>query len=186
MQLAHDRKTALELFEQFCPDLVILEVNLPEALGYNLYQEMQSRADVFVLFLTTQGNAADQDRGFKQDSFDYLTKPFNLQELGNLVEVILRRKREVTTTEQQCLTFEQLVINPERRQVTLNTKILPLTALEFDLIHYIALDPRRRSKLVDFLQKSKDDSTESPRFEPGSGGALGIFARGLLNLLNGT
>lgn len=96
VQTAHDSKTALILFKQFNPDLVILNVNLPDALGYNLCQEMQSCTDVFVLFLTSQENAANQDRGFKQDSLDYLTKPFNLQELENRVEAILRLKRELS------------------------------------------------------------------------------------------
>src|SRR5919202_4192888 len=85
MQSAQDGKTALALFEQFNPDLVILDVNLPDALGYNLCQEMQRRTDVFVLLLTSRADAADKDKGFKQGADDYLTKPFDLQELENRV-----------------------------------------------------------------------------------------------------
>ena len=55
MESAHDGKTALALFEQFNPDLVILDVILPDALGYNLCQEMQRRTNVFVLMLTSRG-----------------------------------------------------------------------------------------------------------------------------------
>jgi DNA-binding response OmpR family regulator len=90
VQLAHDGKTALELFEQFNPDLVILKENLPDAQSYNLCQEMQCRTDVVVLLLTSQ-EATDQDRGFKQLSVDYLTTPFKLQELEKRVEALLRR-----------------------------------------------------------------------------------------------
>ncbi len=152
VQCAQDGRTARVLFEQFNPDLVILDVNLPDALGYNLCQEMQSRTDVFVLFLTSRENAAYQDSGIKPGSDDYLTKPFTLRELENQVEAILRR-REVTTELQFSLPYGQLVINLERREVTLNAEILPLTALEFDLIDFLARTPSGYDGLIDFLQK---------------------------------
>jgi two-component system OmpR family response regulator len=151
MQSAHDGKTALALFEQFNPDLVILDVNLPDALGYNLCQEMQSRTDVFVLFLTSRADAADKDKGFKQGADDYLTKPFDLQELENRVGAILKRKRTVTATEQQRLVFDQLVIDPGRREVTLNERNCGFNCLEFDLLHFLACHPGRvlrRSELI--------------------------------------
>jgi len=151
MQSAHDGKSALALFEQFNPDLVILDVNLPDALGYNLCKQMQERTDVFVLMLTSRADAADKDKGFKQGADDYITKPFDLQELENRVGAILKRKREVTATEQQRLVFDQLVIDPGRREVTLNNEIVPLTALEFDLLHFLACHPGRvlrRSELI--------------------------------------
>ncbi|MBE9128433.1 MULTISPECIES: winged helix-turn-helix domain-containing protein [unclassified Coleofasciculus] len=151
MQSAEDGKTALVVFEQFNPDLVILDVNLPDAIGYNLCQEMQRRTDVFVLFLTSRSDASDRNLGFKQGGDDYITKPFDLQELENRVGAILRRKREVTPTEQTRLIFSDLVIDPVRREVTLHEKLVQLTALEFDLLHFLASHPGqvlRRSELI--------------------------------------
>ncbi len=151
VQSALDGKTAISNFEQFNPDLVILDVNLPDALGYNLCQEMQSRTDVFVLLLTSRADAADKNQGFLKGADDYLTKPFDLQELENRVGAILRRKRTVTATEQQRLVFDQLVIDPGRREVTLNEELVNLTALEFDLLHFLACHPGRvvrRSELI--------------------------------------
>ncbi len=156
VQSAQDGKTALALFETFNPDLVILDVNLPDALGYNLCQEMQSRTDVFVLFLTSRGGAFDIDQGFKRGGDDYLTKPFDLQELENRVGAILRRRREVTVTEQQRLVFAQLVIDPERREVTLNEDLVPLTALEFELLHYLARHPGRVLRRSELIQEVWD------------------------------
>jgi len=156
VQSAHDGKTALALFEQFNPDLVILDVNLPDALGYNLCQEMQSRTHVFVLFLTSRGDAADKDLGFKQGGDDYLTKPFDLQELENRVGAILKRQRQVDTTEKQRLVFAQLVIDPVRREVTLNQEIVTLTALEFELLHYLACHPGRVLRRSELIQKVWD------------------------------
>ncbi len=151
VESAEDGKTALAVFEQFNPDLVILDVNLPDAIGYNLCQDMQSRTGVFVLMLTSRSDEADKIKGFSQGADDYLTKPFSLGELEVRVGAILKRQRSVTTAEQQRLIFEKLVIDPVRREVTLNQQMIPLTALEFDLLHFLASHPGRvwrRSELI--------------------------------------
>lgn len=151
VEAAEDGKTALATFEQFNPDLVILDVNLPDAIGYNLCEEMQTRTKVFVLMLTSRADEADKIRGFSQGADDYLTKPFSLAELEVRVGAILKRQRTVTAAEKQRLIFEKLVIDPDRREVTLNHQLIPLTALEFDLLRFLASHPGRvwrRSELI--------------------------------------
>jgi len=156
MESAEDGKTAMALFEQFDPDLVILDVNLPDANGYNLCQEMQSRTNVFVLMLTSRTDEADKIKGFSQGADDYITKPFSLGELGVRVEALLRRIRERTPAEQKCLIFDKLVIDPVRREVTLNNGIVPLTALEFDLLHFLASHPGRVWRRAELIQEVWD------------------------------
>ncbi len=153
VESAEDGKTALAIFEQFNPDLVILDVNLPDATGYNLCEEMQKRTKVFVLMLTSRGDEADKIRGFSQGADDYLTKPFSLVELEGRVGAILKRQRTVTAPEKQRLSFEKLVIDPERREVTLNNQLIPLTALEFDLLRFLASHPGRVWRRAELLQE---------------------------------
>lgn len=151
VESAEDGKTALVVFEQFNPDLVILDVNLPDVIGFNLCQEMQSRSGVFVLLLTSRTDEADKIRGFSKGADDYLTKPFGLGELEVRVAAILRRQRIVTNAEHQRLVFDKLMIDPVRREVILNTEPIPLTALEFDLLYFLASHPGRvwrRSELI--------------------------------------
>ena len=151
VESAEDGKTALTVFEQFNPDLVILDVNLPDTIGYNLCQEMQNRTKVFVLMLTSRADEADKIRGFSLGADDYLTKPFSLGELEVRVGAILKRQREVTTAEKQRLIFDKLVIDPERREVTIDNQLIALTALEFDLLRFLASHPGRvwrRSELI--------------------------------------
>ena len=153
---AEDGKTALAIFEQFNPDLVILDVNLPDTIGYNLCEEMQKRTKVFVLMLTSRGDEADKIRGFSQGADDYLTKPFGLGELEVRVGAILKRQRTVTAPEKQRLSFEKLVIDPERREVTLNNQLIRLTALEFDLLRFLASHPGRVWRRAELLQEVWD------------------------------
>ena len=156
VEAAEDGKTALTIFEQFNPDLVILDVNLPDATGYNLCEEMQKRTKVFVLMLTSRADEADKIRGFAQGADDYLTKPFGLGELEVRVGAILKRQRTVTAPEKQRLSFEKLVIDPERREVTLNNQLIPLTALEFDLLRFLASHPGRVWRRAELLQEVWD------------------------------
>ena len=156
VESAEDGENALKKFEQFNPDLVILDVNLPDALGYNLCQEMQGSTDVFILMLTSRSDAADKKEGFLKGADDYLTKPFDLQELEFRVKAILKRQRTVTSSEKQPLTYENLTIDPVRREVKINETFIMLTALEFDLLHFLASRPGRVWRREELIQNVWD------------------------------
>ncbi|MCY7407913.1 MAG: response regulator transcription factor [Alkalinema sp. CAN_BIN05] len=156
VESAEDGKSALAMFESFNPDLVILDVNLPDVTGYSLCQEMQTRTNVFILMLTSRTDESDKVRAFSQGADDYITKPFSLVELGARIGAILKRQRTVITAEQQCLVFSNLVIDPVRREVKLNEDLVPLTALEFDLLHFLASNPGRVWRRSDLIHQVWD------------------------------
>jgi len=159
IQQAHDGKTALAIFEVFSPDLVILDVNLPDSLGYNLCQEMQEHQDVFILMLTSRSTISDKQEGFLKGADDYLTKPFELQELEFRIKALLKRKRfSLNQPEQplQVLEFDNLVIDPVRREIRVNNNLVLLTPIEFNLLYFLACFPGRvwnRSELLEQVWK---------------------------------
>lgn len=153
VESAADGKTAMAIFPKFQPDLVILDVNLPDALGYNLCEQMQSNTNVFVLMLTSRTDNIDKQQGFEQGADDYLTKPFDLQELEWRVAAILKRQRLVVPSPQQRVVFKNLIIDVERREVTVNNEVIYLTALEFDLLYFLANNPGRVLKREELIKQ---------------------------------
>ncbi|MGB0564220.1 MAG: response regulator [Spirulinaceae cyanobacterium] len=152
VESAIDGQSALEIFERFNPTLVILDVNLPDALGYNLCEEMQKRTDVFVLMLTSRTDPEDKAIGFRKGADDYLTKPFDLQELEFRVGALLKRQRMVAANvEPRQLIAGQITIDPQQRQVWVDEEPVPFTTLEFDLLNFLVAHPNEamsRAKLI--------------------------------------
>ncbi|MCG6134097.1 MULTISPECIES: response regulator transcription factor [unclassified Anabaena] len=153
IESAADGKTALSLFDQFQPALVILDWNLPDTSGYQLCQEMQSRTDVLVMILTGRTAEADKIKILSAGADDFLTKPFSLAEVEVRVQALLRRIRCVNPSPSQRLVFNQLAINPDGREVKLNDKPLTLTALEFNILHFLASHPGQAWSRPQLIQK---------------------------------
>ncbi|MGD1713849.1 response regulator transcription factor [Dapis sp. BLCC M172] len=156
VESAGDGKTALELFNKFAPDLVVLDVNLPDTTGFQLCQEMQRNTNVFVLMLTSLADEESKIQGFEEGADDYITKPFGLVELGARVRAILKRQRLVSTPEAEILKLGDLAIDPLGREVQVKGELIALTALEFDLLYCLASKPGRAWKRSELIQEVWD------------------------------
>jgi DNA-binding response OmpR family regulator len=153
IESAADGKSAMNLFEQFNPSLVILDWNLPDINGFQLCQEMQTRTNVLVMILTSRNDEADKIKALASGADDFMTKPFSLAEVEVRVEALLRRIRYIQPSQSQRLVYKQLAINPEGREVTLNDKPLALTALEFNILHFLASHPGQAWSRAQLIQK---------------------------------
>ncbi|VXD22889.1 response regulator in two-component regulatory system (bfmR/bfmS) [Planktothrix serta PCC 8927] len=150
---AHDGHSALEKFEQFKPDLVVLDLNLPDTTGLALCREMQSRTSVFILMLTSE---KDPKLGLKEGADDFVTKPFDLEELNLRIKAILKRQRTLVDTQPQNLVYGDLTIDPNRREIYLRGELVALSALEFDLLYCLARKPGRAWRRSELLQEVWD------------------------------
>ena len=129
--VAGDGDTARTLIEQTPPELVVLDVMLPGTDGLALCKWIRAR-----------GDEADRIVGLELGADDYVTKPFSPRELAVRVQTVLRRATPAATTAER-LAFDGLSIDPATREVELDGAALRLTAKEFDLLFFLASNPRR-------------------------------------------
>jgi DNA-binding response OmpR family regulator len=137
-----DGRVARELIERERPDLVVLDVMLPGTDGLALCRWIRSRSDLPVIMLTARGEEADRIVGLELGADDYVTKPFSPRELAARVRTVLRRAAPPEPRE-RVLELGDLRIDAASREATKAGEPLTLTALEFDLLWFLASHPRR-------------------------------------------
>ena len=139
--VAGDGDTARALIEETPPQLVVLDVMLPGIDGLALCRWIRARGDLPVIMLTARGEEADRIVGLELGADDYVTKPFSPRELAVRVQTVLRRAQPPVSTAER-LSFDGLSIDPGTREVVRNGDLLRLTAKEFDLLFFLASNPR--------------------------------------------
>ncbi|MFQ6058070.1 MAG: response regulator [Anaerolineae bacterium] len=136
---AGDGVEALQHFYTQQPDLIILDVMLPQMDGWEVCRRIREVSDVPIIMLTARGQEGDRVMGLKLGADDYVVKPFSLRELEARVEAVLRRVGSSPPLENKVLYADgTLVIGPARWQVTLRGEPLKLTATERRLLFYLA------------------------------------------------
>ena len=148
---AGDGDRARELIETADPTLVVLDVMLPGTDGLELCRWIRSRSDLPVIMLTARGEEADRIVGLELGADDYVTKPFSPRELAARVRTVLRRSAGAVARAEQ-LRFGEIELDGGSREVTRGGELVTLTAREFDLLWFLASNPRRvfsRSHIMD-------------------------------------
>lgn len=151
---ATDGRQALEAFQRVTPDLIILDLMLPEVDGLEVCREVRRTSEVPIIMLTARDEDADKLVGLELGADDYMTKPFSPRELVARVRAVLRRARSVKTpvTSPAHLVHGDLVLDEERFEATCHGQPLALTPAEFRILLALARTPGRvlsRTQLLD-------------------------------------
>jgi DNA-binding response OmpR family regulator len=142
---ASDGRTAMTLLERHMPDLVILDLMLPEVDGLAITRWLRDRSDVPIIMVTSRREEADRIAGLEMGADDYVVKPFSPQELVSRVRAVLRRadKSSAGGEGERPLSFGDLTIDPVTRVVARGGEQIGLTAKEFDMLYHLARHPRQ-------------------------------------------
>ncbi len=156
VEVASDGRSALSRASAFRPDLVVLDVMLPDVDGFGVLKRIRADGQrVPVVFLTARDATEDKVSGLTLGGDDYVTKPFSVEELVARVRAVLRRTNGAGAAGGNArLTFADLELDEDTREVWRGDERIELTATEFKLLRYLMLNARRvlsKSQILDHV-----------------------------------
>ena len=136
---------SLDLFKHIklvLPDLILLDIMLPDDNGYDILKKLRANADtqhIPVIMLTAKSNEVDKVKGLDMGADDFITKPFGVMELISRINAVLRRStKELTITDK--VSIGNITLETTSRIVTVNNKEINLTYKEYELLHYLMIN----------------------------------------------
>ncbi len=143
-EAAMDGRVALEKVRSVSPDLILLDLMLPEVDGLEVCRSVKKEpktAGIPVVMLTAKGTEADIVAGLEMGADDYVTKPFSPRVLMARVKAVLRRKDSETDTDTRVIRVHNVEIDPGRHRVLIGGEAVKLTSTEFNLLKFLASRP---------------------------------------------
>lgn len=141
----------LAAFDRENPDVVILDIMLPGLDGLTLCRSLRSIGMVPIIMLSAKGEEADRILGLEMGADDYVSKPFSPRELVARIKAVQRRNQPVDIGANMKLKYPELEIRADTRKIYVNGTVIELTPREFDLLYYLAQNPRRVFSREDLL-----------------------------------
>ena len=159
VERAASGRAALDAVEQHRPDLIVLDVMLPDLDGFDVARRLRQNEGagtrIPIIFLTARDTTQDKIEGLRLGSDDYVTKPFSIEELIERVKAVLRRSQGTGPGEKR-LSYADLVLDEDTRDVWRAGKIIELTPTEYKLLHYLLSNARRVLTRDQILEKVWD------------------------------
>jgi len=149
--LANDGQEAIDKFYEENPQLIILDIMLPKMSGWEVCNEIRKESNIPILMLTAKGEKDDKLKGLEIGADDYVTKPFDPDELVARVKAILRRTG-ASSKAKDLITYPNLKIDNKKHLVMLKGEILELAPKEYDLLYFLAKHEKQvfsREQLLD-------------------------------------
>jgi len=160
--VAYDGRLALQMARGESPDLIVLDLMLPEVSGWDVCRTLRAESNVPIIMLTALDDDSDKIVGLELGADDYVVKPFNPKELVSRVRAVLRRA-EGAAVKVKRIEFADLSIDLERHEAKRGEKLVELTLTEFELLRVLAESPGRvysRMQLLDKVQGSAYEGYE--------------------------
>ena len=154
VEVAHDGQEAIAKYDGSTPDIVVLDIMLPDLDGLQILERVRATGNYTpVLFLTARDSVTDRVTGLTAGADDYMTKPFSLEELVARLRGLLRRAGETTPLDDETLRVGDLVLEGASRDVSRGGERIDLTATEFELLRFLMRNPRRALTREEILER---------------------------------
>jgi two-component system, OmpR family, response regulator TrcR len=154
VEVAHNAREAVAKFDKVGPDVLVLDIMLPDMDGLQILQRVrESDAYTPALFLTARDSVMDRVTGLTAGADDYMTKPFSLEELVARLRGLLRRSNHLAPPATEGIKVGDLVLDGASREVTRGGTQISLTSTEFDLLQFLMRNPRRALTRTEILDR---------------------------------
>lgn len=157
-RMVHDGEEALQVFEQYQPNLILLDLMLPGIDGYQVCREIRTKSNVPIIMLSAKGEIFDKVLGLELGADDYIIKPFDSKELVARVKAVLRRyqpvKQEQASPNIKCVEYPDLTVNQTNYSVIYCGKTIDMPPKELELLYFLASSPNQvftREQLLDHI-----------------------------------
>ena len=158
-KIVNDGEEALQAFEQYNPNMILLDLMLPGIDGYQVCREIRTKSNVPIIMLSAKGEIFDKVLGLELGADDYIMKPFDSKELVARVKAVLRRYQPVkvsttSTSATKCVEYPDLTINLSNYSVLYQGKQIDMPPKELELLYFLASSPNQvftREQLLDHI-----------------------------------
>ena len=157
-KMVHDGEEALHAYQQFAPNLILLDLMLPGIDGYQVCREIRAKSNIPIIMLSAKGEIFDKVLGLELGADDYIMKPFDSKEMVARVKAVLRRyqpaKPAVEAPSLKLVEYPGLIVNLSNYSVEYNGKALEKHPKELELHYFLASSPNQvftREQLLDHI-----------------------------------
>ena len=158
-RIVNDGEEALIAFEQYNPNLILLDLMLPGIDGYQVCREIRAKSNTPIIMLSAKGEIFDKVLGLELGADAYILKPFDSKELVARVKAVLRRYQPVVNTESpvvevKCVEYPDLIVNLSNYSVVYNGRPIDMPPKELELLYFLASSPNQvftREQLLDHI-----------------------------------
>ncbi|MFI3325639.1 MAG: response regulator transcription factor [Clostridia bacterium] len=150
--IANDGRMAVGYFNSFSPDLILLDIMLPELDGWQVCREIRKTSNCPIIMLTAKGEVFDKVLGLELGADDYVTKPFESKEIVARINAVLRRTGRTDQNIKKAVSFENLSIDLTTYELKVKGEQIDTPPKEMELIFHLASNPNRvftRDQLLD-------------------------------------
>ena len=151
VRICADGAAALREFDSFSPDLMLLDIMMPEIDGYRVLEEIRKKSVIPVIMVSARGESFDKLQSFELGVDDYIVKPFDAKEVLARIRAVLRRS-SAQLEERMRIVYDRLVIDKVAFEVRINGKVVEMPPKELELLFQLASNPNKvytRDQLLD-------------------------------------